>query len=115
VFAAPATVAIDSAPTTTSSSPTPATTSTSAPSGSSSSSSSNSLPTLSQAQANGLFDGFLLQGFQNATDGIRRGLQRLVDDANLVTNTSATWTYQQPTVVALQRAVQTASNAALGL
>jgi len=73
------------------------------------------LPTLSQGQANGLFDGFLLHGFLIATDGIRQGLQRLVDDANLVTNTSATWTYQQPTVVALQRAVQLAANAALGL
>jgi hypothetical protein len=62
-----------------------------------------------------LFDGFLLHGFLIATDGIREGLRRLVADANLVTNTSATWTYQQPTVVALQRAVQLASNAALGL
>jgi hypothetical protein len=62
-----------------------------------------------------LFDGFLLHGFLIATDGIREGLGRLVNDANLVTNTSATWTYQQPTVVALQRAVQMASNAALGL
>jgi len=73
------------------------------------------VPTLSQGQANDLFDGFLLHGFLNATDGTRQGLQRLVDDANLVTNTSATWTYRQPTVVALQRAVQVASNAALGL
>ena len=56
-----------------------------------------------------------MHGFESATDGIRRGLRRLVDDANLVTNTSATWTYQQPTVVALQRAVQTASNASLAL
>src|SRR5205085_1395817 len=72
-------------------------------------------PLLTQDQANGLFDGFLLHGFERAADGIRRGLRRLVDDANVVTNTSATWTYQQPTVVALQRAVQTTSNAALAL
>jgi hypothetical protein len=76
---------------------------------------SSGLSLLSQDQANGLFDGFLVHGFERATDGVQRGLQRLVDDANLVTNTSATWTYQQPTVMALQQGVQTASNAALAL
>lgn len=115
VFSAPATTALDTVPTGTTSSPTPAATSSSNASPSSSSSSSASPPTLSQGQANGLFDGFLVHGFEQATDGVRLGLKRLVDDANLVTNTSATWTYQQPTVVALQRAVQLASNAALGL
>ena len=74
-----------------------------------------SFPLLSQDQANGLFDGFLLHGFVRATDGVRQGLEQLAADANLVTQTSPTWTYQQPTVVALQRAVQTASNGALGL
>jgi hypothetical protein len=113
VFARPAAAALDPVPNSTA---TPVSTSSSStPPRSSSTSSGNSFPLLSQDQANGLFDGFLLHGFLLATAGIRQGLQRLVDDANLVTNTSATWTYQQPTVLALQRAVQTAGNAALGL
>jgi hypothetical protein len=96
--------------------PTPTSSPPSSPGASDSShSSGSSFPLLTQDQANGLFDGFLLHGFERAADGIRRGLRRLVDDANVVTNTSATWTYQQPTVVALQRAVQTTSNAALAL
>ncbi len=80
-----------------------------------SSSGASSFPFLSQDQANSLFDSFLLHGFEKATDGVRTGLQRLVQDTNLVTVTSATWTYQQPTVVALQAAVQSAANATLGL
>jgi len=116
VFAVPATAAVDPAPNDPSSnSSTPAATSSPNPASSSSSSRSPAVLTLSQGQANGLFDGFLLRGLQSATDGMREGLKRLVDDANLVTNTSATWTYRQPTVVALQRAVLLASNAALGL
>jgi hypothetical protein len=114
VFAAPA-AALDPSPNGAgSSNPTPAASST--PTASSNASRpGSSFPLLSQDQANGLFDGFLSHGFLLATDGIRDGLQRLVDDANLVTNTSPTWTYQQPTVMALQRAVQMGSNAALGL
>lgn len=117
-LAAPATVALDPAPSGNgaSSGPPPAATSSSSPSPrSSSSASAPSIPTLTQGQANGLFDGFLAHGFENATDGIRQGLQRLVADANLVTNTAADWTYQQSTVVSLQHAVQSASNAALGV
>jgi len=114
-FSPPAAVVVDPSPSSASSSPTASPTSSSNPTPSSSTSSTTSLPTLTQGQANGLFDGFLVHGFEQATEGIRQGLRRLVDDANLVTNTSATWTYQQPTVVALQRAVQLASNAALGL
>jgi len=75
----------------------------------------SSFQPLTQDQANGLFDGFLIHGFEATTGGVRNGLQRLVDDANLVTNTAATWTYQQPTVVALQLAVQTGSNGALAV
>jgi hypothetical protein len=111
LFAAPAAAALDPPPNGAGSSnptPTPSSTPTSSRPG-------TSLPLLSQDQANGLFDGFLTHGFLLATDGIRQGLQRLVNDANLVTNTSPTWTYQQSTVVALQRAVQTGANAALGL
>jgi hypothetical protein len=120
MFDRPTAAAVDPAPRpSTSSSPTPSSSSAPPPGGSSSSSSpqsgSSSFPPLTQDKANGLFDGFLTHGFQSATDGMRQGLQRLVADTNLVTNTSATWTYQQPTVVALQRAVQMASNAALGL
>jgi hypothetical protein len=114
VFAAPA-AALDPSPNGAgSSNPIPAASST--PTASSNASRpGSSFPLLSQDQANGLFDGFLTHGFLIATDGIRDGLRSLVDDANLVTNTSPTWTYQQPTVMALQRAVQMGSNAALGL
>jgi hypothetical protein len=70
---------------------------------------------LGQEQANGLFDGFLVHGFERFVDGVRESLQHFVDDANLVTNTSPTWTYQQQTVVALQRAVLLATTAAFGL
>jgi hypothetical protein len=117
-FAAPAPLAIDPAPA--EATPTPSSTpASSSSSGSSSSSASSragpSFPLLTQDQANGLFDGFLLHGFEQATDGVRQGLQRLVDDANLVTNTAADWTYRQSTVVALQHAVQVMSNAMLAL
>jgi len=103
-FQAPA-VAVD---------PTPAPT-TGNPSPRSSSSPANSLAPLGQNQANGLFDGFLTHGFESATNGIRDGLKKLVDDANLVTNTAPTWTYQQPTVNKLQGAVLVVTNAAIGL
>jgi hypothetical protein len=121
-FAAPS-VAVDPAPdansgSSSSSSPTAPTTPASSSDGTPSNPSrspSISFPALTQGQANGLFDGFLVHGFQNATDGIRRGLQRLIDDANLVTNTAPDWTYQQPTVVALQRAIVQMSNGVLAL
>src|SRR5262249_22360775 len=74
-----------------------------------------SFPTLTQDQANGLFDGFLTHGFLNATDGARDSLKQLVDDANLVTTTPADWTYQQSTVMALQRTVLQMSNAVVAL
>ena len=76
---------------------------------------SPSLPTLTQDQANGLFDGFLVHGFVNATDGARDSQKQLVDDANLVTTTPADWTYQQSTVTALQHTVLQMSNAVVAL
>ena len=100
-------------PTETSSSGSPSSSSSSSPSAPSRTDSA--FPSLSQDQANGLFDGFLTHGFENATDGIRGGLQRLVDDTNLVTTTAPDWTYQQSTVAALQRAVQAMSNVLLAL
>ena len=42
-------------------------------------------------------------------------LQQLVDDANLVTTAPADWTYQQSTVMALQRTVLQMSNAVVAL
>ena len=116
-FDAPST-AIDTAPDP-DSAPTPAPTSDPAipasPSSEPSHSTGPTFPTLSQDQANGLFDGFLVHGFQQATDGARQSLQQLVNDANLVTTTPPDWTYQQSTVTALQHTVLQMSNAVVAL
>ena len=66
---------------------------------------------LTQDQANGLFDGFLVHGFLRPPTARATSLKQLVDDANLVTTTPADWTYQQSTVTALQHAVLQMSNA----
>jgi len=74
-----------------------------------------SFATWTQEQVNTFFSGLVTFSFQKATDGIKDAVAKLFSDANLVTNTAPTWTYQQATVVKLRDAMVLVANAAVGL
>ena len=74
-----------------------------------------SAPVLSQEQANGLFEGALLDGFQKLANHLRDGVQRLASETDLIGTTAPSWTYQQPTILAIQGGLRAVANAALAV
>jgi len=95
--------------------PAPTTEATATPAPPAPASPANPLALIGQDQINGLFDKFVAHGFGMVTDGLRGGLQKTFDDTNLLSQTPAVWTYQQPTVVALRDGLRLAANAATTL